>query len=92
MSTNGKAKSARKKLLPAIPAGVEPAVSPHMARPNLALASFTHSPLLPRSPNISTHINKSQVSSKPKDKQRPSNEGEDSAVTVAVRVRPFSKR
>ena len=87
MSTSGKAKaSARKKLLPVIPTGVEPAMSPHLTPPNL---DYSQSPLLPRTVNPPSS-NKKQTSGK--TNSRVPGEGEDSAVRVAVRVRPFSKR
>lgn len=93
---SGKTKPVRKRL-PVIPAGVEPAVSPQVHRSIPALISLAHSPLLPRSPSVSAvSLRKSQVPSKHKEGgpvvRKPSSEGEDSSVTVAVRVRPLNKR
>ena len=89
---SGKPKPVR-KLLPVIPAGVEPAVSPGLARSKA---------LLPRASTSSVSktcrdAGKNQII--PRAKELPAapslkayNEGEDSSVQVAVRVRPFSKR
>ena len=98
-----------RKVLPVIPAGVEPALSPrvpHSSKPVLSL--LAHSPLLPRSSSL-PHSKVAQLKAKEncdsisagglhnsrverKVQRSAGEDGEDSAVTVAVRVRPFSRR
>lgn len=71
--------------MPVIPMGVEPVLTPRAA------LAQTHSPAQQRAGKGS--LNKSKV--RPKDASsvlKPSSDGEDSSVRVAVRVRPFSKR
>lgn len=91
---NGKAKPVR--MLPVVPAGVEPALPPRAAPTNPALASLIHFPILSKSGNTSVPLNKSKATPRSKDGssvRKPScGEGEDASVKVAVRVRPFSKR
>ena len=98
VSMSSKVKAAR-KVLPVIPAGVEPAVSPRTSRANAALATpVAHSPLISRSGNNVSLLSRSQPASRrskdvaPGPLRKPSREGEDSSVRVAVRVRPLSKR
>lgn len=130
-----------RKVLPAVPAGVEPASSPRPAhtRSNPAFALLAHSPLLPRSqlpssvhgktkkglqkqyvalssgllepgntgksissgllePGKTAPVHRVSSMEDGGGKTAPSvhrvsvEDGEDCAVTVAVRVRPFSKR
>lgn len=84
---SGKAKSVR-KMLPVIPAGVEPAVSPRIVRSGPIQTSLSHSPL-------DLLLDTTMTSSLSRPRTHPgksSKEGEDSSVTVAVRVRPLNKR
>lgn len=81
---SGRPKPVR-KLLPVIPAGVEPAVSPGVARSKA---------FLPRASLVGKTRDTGKNQTAPRTKELPPayNEGENSSVKVAVRVRPFSKR
>ena len=73
------------RVLPVIPAGVEPVLSPR------AVLAQTLPPAQQRPGKGS--ISKSKVRAKDASSVlKPPNDGEDSSVKVAVRVRPFSKR
>jgi hypothetical protein len=71
------AKAKPVRVLPVIPAGVEPVLSPRATR--------VESPPPPKSGSTSLAL-------KPKGLGNASGEGEGTSVVVAVRVRPFSKR
>ncbi len=81
-----------RKLLPEIPAGVKPAASPLTARAVRAAISNTptHSPMLPRELNRSQP--RKEVVTAMAGIPLSTKDGENSAVRVAVRVRPFSTR